>query len=50
MAITRRMEEERGRQDEGANKEIITMCIQRCAGEHVGVESAVSVVDLPATR
>ena len=46
VAITRRIEEEARQTGQDQAKEIITMCIQRCAGEHV-VESAVSVVDLP---
>ncbi|MCI0624085.1 MAG: Rnase Y domain-containing protein, partial [Acidobacteria bacterium] len=46
VAITRRIEEEARQTGQEQAKEIITMCIQRCAGEHV-VESAVSVVDLP---
>lgn len=46
VAITRRIEEEARQTGQEQAKEIITMCIQRCAGEHV-VESAVSVVALP---
>lgn len=46
VGIIKRVEEEARLTAQEQAKEIITMCIQRCAGEHV-VESAVSVVDLP---
>jgi ribonuclease Y len=46
VAVAKRIEEETRFSAQEQAKEIITMCIQRCAGEHV-VESAVSVVNLP---
>ena len=46
IAVIKRVEEEARLTALDTAKEILTMSIQRCAGEHV-VESAVSVVDLP---
>ena len=47
VSIIKRIEEEARQTAQEQAKEIITMCVQRCAGEHV-VESAVSVIDLPS--
>ncbi|MFN8008002.1 MAG: ribonuclease Y [Terriglobia bacterium] len=46
ISVVKRVEEESRLNALETAKEVITMSIQRCAGEHV-VESAVSVVDLP---
>jgi ribonuclease Y len=45
--LVKRIEEETREKAQQEGKEIITACIQRCAGEHI-VETAVSVVDLPS--